>query len=326
MGRPGTSSAATRRPDLQAVQMDFNLIADRNGYIGNRVFPMFDAAQAGGTFRKVKVESLLKEAESGRRMADGGYARDNWKFEDDTFATLEYGFEELVDDNQKNKYKEVIDYEKVCSMRAQHRLLYNYEIRVATQCFDETAFTAASAFTDIANVWGTPGASTPIDDVNTAKREVRGQCGMWPNAIIYNYNNHMHLRESAQIRDRIASSGAGESTKARRVTTEQIAECFDLPYVFVAGGTKNTANEAVAASFADIWSNSYALVCVVAETGDLEEPCIGRTFHWDGDGSVFEGLIEEYYDPRVRGNVIRSRHQTQEKRIMILAGHLLKVD
>ena len=65
------------------------------------------------------------------------------------------------------------------------------------------------------------------------------------------------------------------------------------------------------------------MVCRVAETGDMREPCVGRTFHWAADGSVIGGLVEEYYSDDVRARVIRVRHDTDEVIMYPQAGHLL---
>jgi hypothetical protein len=67
------------------------------------------------------------------------------------------------------------------------------------------------------------------------------------------------------------------------------------------------------------------MVCKVATGQDFREPCIGRTFHWAGDGSGIDGTIESYRDETVRGDVIRVRHDVDEIVLYKQAGHLLKI-
>jgi hypothetical protein len=67
------------------------------------------------------------------------------------------------------------------------------------------------------------------------------------------------------------------------------------------------------------------MVCRVATGNDFREPCIGRTFHWAGDGSSIDGAIESYRDEVVRSNIIRVRHDVDEVVLYAQAGHLLKI-
>lgn len=326
MGYPATASARYR-PDLQGLRKDFDLEADRMGFIGSRVFPVFEAASSGGAYRKVKVESLLKDAENITRTPGAGYARDTWEFDAESFATEEYGVEETVDDNQKNTYRDLFEMEQVASMRAQDRLLRAYERRVATLAFDQSAFNSASQYTDTTITWATEATATPLADGDTAKVGIRGKCGMWPNAVIMNKRVFMTLRRTAEFRERVASSGAGSSTLASKLAIQQVAEFFDIDQVLIASAATNSAAEGQAATFGELWSSSYVVFArLCTRPGDLEEPCFGRTFHWGGDGSVMEGTVEEYREENVRGNVIRRRHQTDEVRQMIQCAWMLKID
>ena len=148
--------------------------------------------------------------------------------------------------------------------------------------------------------------------------------GLWSNALIINKKVFRNLRECDQVRDRIASSGAGDPTKAQDVTVNMLKAVFDLDYIFVGGGTKNSATEGQTATPAQIWSGEYAMVCKVATGADVREPCLGRTFHWSADGSTAGGMIESYRDENVRSDVIRVRHDVHQKVLVTEAAALLK--
>jgi hypothetical protein len=94
-------------------------------------------------------------------------------------------------------------------------------------------------------------------------------------------------------------------------------------YIIVNGGAKNTAKEGQSVTFDKLWSDEYAMVCRVATTSDPREPCIARTFHWDEDGSSIGGTVETYRDERIRGDVVRVRHETDEFVMYKELGHLL---
>lgn len=210
-------------------------------------------------------------------------------------------------------------------MRAFSSVLRNAEERVADAVFDPAVWTGGALTTAITNEWDSNHTTNavPIDDVEAAVHKVYDGSGLWPNALIINYKVFRNLRNLDQIVERIASSGAGSPTKATDITTQMLAQVFDLPYVIVAGSSKNTANEGATATPGLIWDEEYAMVCKIATSQDFREPCIGRTFHWSEDGSQIGGTVESYREEQTRSDVIRVRHQVDEVVLYKEAGHLL---
>ena len=96
-----------------------------------------------------------------------------------------------------------------------------------------------------------------------------------------------------------------------------------LEEVLVSGGQRNTANPAKAASLSSIWIKSRVSVGYRATTNDVQEPAVGRTFHWSADGSSIGTVIESYRDEKVRGDIIRARMDTDELLIYAECAHLL---
>jgi len=317
-----SGSLATLRPDLGASFMDFDLAMDRQGFISQRVLPVFETAVQSGTFGRIRLKELLQNRET-KRQSGAGYARGNWNFDDEAFACTENGAEEPVDDREAKMYANYFDAEEVSSARAYDAVLRNQEKRVADLLFNATTWNGAALSTGITNEWDDYANAVPIDDVEGAVRKVWSGTGLWPNALIINRIVFRNLRHCEQIIERIASMGAGNATKPSDITTAMLAAVFDLPKIIVAGSSKNTANEGQAAAISQIWSSEYAMVARVAETNDIKEPCLGRTFHWGEDGSLIGGLVESYRDERIRGDVVRVRHETHEKVIYPEMAHLL---
>jgi hypothetical protein len=102
-----------------------------------------------------------------------------------------------------------------------------------------------------------------------------------------------------------------------------LAQVFDLPYILVAGGSKNGAKEGATVDPEQIWSGEYAMVCKIATGADFREPCIGRTFHWSADGSAVGGTVESYREEQTRSDIIRVRHDVDELVLYKDAGFLL---
>lgn len=318
-----SGSLATQRPDL-ATFLEFDLESERAGYIATQVLPVMNVASQAGTFGKIPLEQLLQQR-STLRAPGSGYARGNWTFETTTYATVEHGAEEPIDDRESRMYADYFDAEQVSTMRAFSSVLRNAEQRAADLVFNSTTWTGGGLTTVVTNEWDAnhTANAVPITDVEAAVAKVYDGSGLWPNALIINRKVFRNLRNLDQIIERINSEGAGNASKPSDITAEMLARVFDLDYVIVAGTSRNSAKEGQAATPVQIWDSEYAMVCKIATSNDMREPCIGRTFHWAEDGSSIGGSVESYRDETVRGDVVRVRHDVDEFVLYPQAGHLL---
>lgn len=316
-----TSSLASTRSDLTEFY-EFDLEMQKKGYVGLRVLPVVETGLQADNVGKVPLESLLFQGDTNRNSGSR-YNRGSWKFETFQYATAENGWEEPVDERDEKRYANLLQVDQVAFARAADVVMRNHEQRIADLVFNATTWTGASLTTAITHEWDDATNCVPVTDVEAAVRKVYDGSGLWPNALVINRKVFRNLRNSAQIIDRIESAGAGDATKPSDITEAMLAAVFDLDFVIVAGSSKNTAKEGQAASPSQIWSDEYAMVCKVATTGDMREPCIGRTFHWGADGSSIGGRAEEYYEEQSRSRIIRFRHETDEVIMYPQAGHLL---
>lgn len=314
-----TSSLATLRPDLATFE-EFDLEMDRRGFIAQRVAPVIDVASQAGTFGKIPVEQLL-QTRTTNRAPGAGYARGSYTFTTASYACEEHGAEEPIDDREAKMYANYFSAEQIATMRAYDAVLRNAEIRIASLIFNATTW--ASYRTEVANEWDDIAAATPITDVDAAVKAVWTQSGMWPNALIVTKHVFKNLRRCAQIIDALESGGAGRPSWQGAINEAQLASVFDLDYVIVAGSAKNTAKEGQSVSFDKIWDDEYAMVCRIATSGDVREPCIARTFHWAADGSSVGGTVEMYREESKRSDIVRVRHDVDELVMYTEMGHLL---
>lgn len=316
-----SSTLSTLRPDLAAF-FEFDLEMQKRGYVATRVLPVVETALQADNPGKMPLESLLFQGDTKRNSASG-YNRGSFKFETFAYATEEQGWEEPIDNRDRNRYRELLDLEQIAAARAMDVVLRNQETRVSDAVFNTTTWTGASLTTAITNEWDDAVNAVPLTDVEAAVKKVYEGSGLWANALVINRQVFRNLRNSAQVVDRIESAGAGDKTKASDITEAMLAAAFDLDYVIVAGSSKNTAKEGQSATPGQIWSGEYAMVCRVATTNDMREACIGRTFHWSEDGSNIGGTIEQYYEEQSRSDIYRVRHETDEVIMYPQAGHLL---
>ena len=320
-----SSSLSSLRPDLAASFEAFDLESEKAGYIARQVMPTVDVASQSGNFGKIPLAQLLQQRNTVRSNGSG-YARGNFTFDPSSFSCEEHGAEEPVDDREAKMYALYFDAELIATRRAYNAVLRNAEKRVADTIFNATTWTGSTLTTDVSGTpWATVASAVPLTNVEAAVQKVYDNSGLWANALVVNKKVFRNLRNTIQVTDRIASSGAGDRALASDVSIQMLAEAFALDYIIVAGGSQNSAIEGQAASVGQIWSSTYAMVCRVAVGSDFRDPCIGRTFHWSGDGSSIDGTIESYRDETVRSNIIRVRHDVDEIVLYPQAGHLLKI-
>ncbi|GMW02645.1 MAG: hypothetical protein AMXMBFR84_37810 [Candidatus Hydrogenedentota bacterium] len=306
MSSPSTN--VDLRPDITGSLEKFDVQANEAGYIASRVLPPKDVDTQSGTFGVIPIKELLKQA-STERASNGHYNRIGFEFTDDSWATKEIGLEVRVDERNKNMYSRYFDDQLVAARLSRSTVLKRYEMLVAAAIFNTNTWTPTAVSTE----WSNNASGVPITDVTAAKKRVRAATGMLPNAIIMNWIVFENLRNNAQIIDRIESGGAGQMAKPADITREMIARCFDLEEVIVAGGMTNTANDADVAVLADIWSSEYCALARVARTNNIEEACVGRTFHWTEDGSSIGTTFESYDEPQSRSMIVRNRMEVQAK-------------
>lgn len=319
-----SQSVATLRPDLSGSLEEFDLAMDREGFIANRVAMPIEVASQAGTFGKLPIEELLRNAVT-RRAPGAPYSRSSAKFLPATYATEEHGHEGVVDDREAKMYAEYVDAEAVEAMVAQDVVLRALELRVAAMLFNATTWTGAALTTGITNEWDKNHASdaVPIQDVQDAMFKVYDNSGLKPNALIINWKVFQRLRLLDQIQDAVASSGAGDSVLQNRISAQQIAQALGIDEVIVAGASQNTAKEGQNAVVAQAWSEEYAMVAKVAKTPNHKEPCVARIFHWGDDGSSIGAAMETYREEGVRGEIVRARMDTAEFVMYTQAAHLL---
>lgn len=300
-----SSSLATLRPELGGSLEQFDLAMDRNGFIGTKVLPVFEAAEQSGTYGIIPLDQLLESPET-RRAPGASYRRGQFDFTTGTFACEEHGWEEPVDDREARMYANYFDAEMVSAQRARDIVLRNMEIRIAAAIYDTGTWTP----TAVTNEWDDVANATPITDVAARVAAMWEATGLWPNALIINRKQYHNLRRCDQIQDRMEQV---DRSFQGDIGISQLQAAFDLPYILVGGSAKNTAIKGQTADPGPIWSDEYAAVARICSTNDIREPGLGRVFHWGADGSSIGATMESYRDETVRGDVIRARMDTDEK-------------
>lgn len=295
---------AVGRPDLGATLTEFDVRANQAGYVGLQLFPPIDVQEQSANIGRIPIEQLLQTQDTAR-ASGGGYRRGNFTFDDFSYATKEHGWEEPVDDRNMRIYRRYFDAEVIAARRAQNFVIQNHEIRCCAAAQSTTAHATGAA----AAAWSVKATADPVADVLARIRAVRLACGLTPNVVVMDYDAFTYALETDSVVDRLKYAGYDDP---KDVGEAALAKLFKVRRVIVAGSLKNTAAEG-SLTLASAWDRTKVAVGRIAETNDVAEPCLGRTFHWSADGSSIGGTIETYRDETKRSDVVRVRMETDEK-------------
>ncbi|MES2788795.1 MAG: hypothetical protein V4719_04170 [Planctomycetota bacterium] len=316
---PSPSAAiAIPRCDLGGAVEQIDLEAQNRGYIAQVVLPIFSTPTNTGTYPVIPIAQLLQNRNL-LRSPRSGYSRGSITFSEEAFCTTEYGIEEPIDAKETRLYRNYFDLELIATKRAVNAVLGSAEHRMVTALTDPAVITQTGA---ALAPWSDPIAAAPLDDFATARYIVWSSTGIWVNAVVMSKRTFLNLRDCLQVIDRIRNN-SNYRVLAGEMTPEMMASAFDVERVIISDAAKNAAREGQPLSVASAWPDSKVLVAKLATSNDLREPCLGRTFHWAEDGSQPLGTIETYRDEQVRAEIVRVRHEVQEKVTYPKAGYLI---
>jgi hypothetical protein len=318
-----SGSYATPRLDLGKAMWEYMLGSNSfvgAGAVGGSVLPIFKTMVKSGNFAKITRDSILR-SRNVKRVARSAYSRDDFEVKDQAFSCEERGHEQPLDDSERSMYASDFAAEVAASRIAANVVLTEQERDVATMILNATTWTGASLFTDNkATPWTTVGTDI-IGQVMAGKEKVRGNTGMKANALVISQSVlELGLKCNTAIKTAIQYTAIPTEDAVVRA----LSGLLGLRYILIGDSVYNSAKEGQTFASADAWSNRYAMICRVAETEDLAEPCIGRTLLWSAD-SADNATVEEYREEQTRSWVYRCRQNVDEVVFDANFGHLLQI-
>lgn len=307
---------ATPRMDLGVAMNEYDFAGIN--YIGPQVLPIFPTPKKAGTFSVITRESMLRGGNL-ERAAGSGYNIDDFQGEDLSYACKEYGTTQLIDDSQRAMYASDFDCDLVAAQVARNKLMRAEEIRCAAAIFNTTTWTGATLYTNTGTVW-TTGTTDVCADVNNAKEKVRVLTGMLPNTLIMNSVTFNALLNNDDLMGRIQYT----QRATQDVLAQFMAAWLGVERILVGNAVRNSADEGLTFTSANVWSSLYAMVAVLPRTQSLAEPCVGRTMLWTDDSPSIV-TVEQYRIEERRSDGIRMRQHVQEKVFDASFAHLMEI-
>ena len=299
-----TNDTTIQRPDLGQAVYETMQAAPLMGFIGMELMPVFRVAEQAANYPVIPNEALFNLLDTSRGPL-GHYNRSDGEFEDGYYKTVENGLERRIDERFSAIYSSKFAYELTIANILMGDILRAQEYRIATKLFSETNLKTAIA---ASTAWSTVASATPKADVDTGKDSMRSD-GIIPNTLAMNYTTFIYLTQNAEVQSKVYQLFP-DAAKTGTIGIQHLESYFDIERILVAGALKNTAKRGQDASLSDIWSSTYALLCKTS-SGDITDPCIGRTFLWN-EGASDEVVTEQYYLDEVRSDILRVRHDSSE--------------
>jgi len=309
------NTSAEIRPDLQAV-VEEAMYADE-GYIGQALMPYVGYGTKTGEYKRLRLRTgQLARSSDGNgtlRAPRSSYPRIDGTDEADSYSCKDRGLEEAVDDSEKADKARYYALETVALKRVTRTIRLDHEIRVKNKIFDTNVFPTldpveAYEATNLATI-------DFLQDMKAAKSQMLKLLER-PNAIAMSDELWDRISMSTLLSTRIF--GANSSSKIMGVGAVEafISEMLQLPIRLYIGqaayeNTKKKTGKATAADMEFVWSKSHIWMgCVMG--GVLEAGGAGRTIVWEEDSPGFF-VTESYRQEAIRSDIVRVRHNTDEK-------------
>lgn len=314
---PSPETTTIVRNDLGTIAWEYAMEASQRGFVRSQIFPTFETSRKEGEYPVITAESFLKLQPTARAMR-GAYNRSDYTFKNQTYSCVENGFEELLDDSERELYGDAqIEAETIATLRAVDVVLRKQEQRAITMAIDTSAISNAGAGT----AWSTSATATPRKNVLDAKEAMRSGFGVKPNIMVISDASKNDLLLTAEIMDALKYTNpielGGEEAQLR-----VLASYFGVDEVIIADAQIDSAKKGQSKSLSDLWTTSICGLYKVSSSRDLKEPSFGRTMLWTGD-SPQNIVTEQYREDPLRSDVFRVRQNTDEVYTFVGAGRLI---
>lgn len=315
-----TRSNTDYRPDLGLAMEGFDETADREGFVGHMIAPVFDTKFAKSSFKKIPMAEMLKVIND-RRTSRGSYASVDGYSDEGSFETKEYGAEEKVDDRERSINMFYWDDEMLAARRTRDIVLRNHESRIITKALSISNTTAVASGSDYADFVN----AVPIDDFDKVLKAIRSQCGVVKGIYaVADWEVVSNLKKCEQVIER-AAFGQG-SGQPRSVSLQHLAQILNVDGIIEATSSKNEdlpGPGVQTVALKPLWPRDKILFYVRRTDNDLKRAQFMRTFHYTADGSQIGGTFESYYNDELRGQMIRHRLDVDENIVYPECGHVL---
>lgn len=285
--------------DKALTNMSVQYLQDESNFIAGQVFPMVPVQKQSDRYFVYKKEDWFRddaqERAPGTESAGGDYDIDNTP----TYFCRKYAFHKDVFEEDRANADDPLTPDEDAVAFVTDKILLNKENNWARTFFktgvwgtDLQGATAAAAGKVV--YWDDYSNSSPIEDITAASTAQAEVTGKRPNTIVMGRRAYDALKNHPDFLDRVKYTQKGV------VTTDLIAQMFDVDRVLVANAIQNTAKKGQQAEMSFILGN-HVLLCYTTNAPRLKTATAGYTFVWTGlmGSNALGGRINRFSMPHL---------------------------
>jgi len=305
---PSLNTARPVNELLTEIAVEF--ANDEDSYVSSKICPTVPVEEETGTYYTFTLDSFFGDSnEVGNnlvRAPQAAYLRGGWDLGTGTYACVEYGYEDLIDQRIAKGLDKYFDVEARCVKSATEKVLIAQEVRVATLMQTDANWTtnrvtgagAANSEWDAAN-------AVPIDDIDVAMLGILNATGKTANTLVMGFQTWQAMRKSTQVTNLLSADERSAITV--KDLAPIFADMFGINQILVSRATRNTAALGQTATLASVWdATDTAWVGYVNPDASKVDPSAAYSF-------AFEDIAAFSYDEdAIRSSVVRVNHTVNE--------------
>lgn len=318
-----SNTAAVFRADLTGALVE-QASNWETGLIGAKVLPIINVETKTGLYPvfNLAAGNLLRN-EVKARAPYTSFPRGTRAFDQDTYVTQEYGFEEALDDTVSKDMARFFSAETLSAKLAMRKVSIAHEVRCANVINSTTnwgtATNSSTAYT-VANI-----ATFDVGlDVEEALDRLRGKGENANDCVaVMSTSAFTRIKASTKLQNRLRGIGISTDT-VLNVSEQAVAEALGLRAVHVGRSYIDASLEGAAFSSSAIWGNTWIWVGNVGTPGNAMNMFGGGgafTLNWGQYGPPLS--VETYRDESITSDIVRSKQHVAEKVVNSNAGTLI---
>lgn len=295
--------------DTYLTNLSVSYAQSQENFIASKVFPTVPVNHQSDKYAVYPKGAFLRDEYKPRPLG-GRPNQTGYVITSGQYFAEEWGLEHKIDDRVRANADQPLDPD-----RAGMRMLTSQGLIRQDRMWATSYFKTGVWGTDWTGVASAPSASQflqfdqagadPIGFFDQQAELFGSATGMQPNTIVLGPKVYRVLKNLASITDRI------KYTQRGIVTTDILAELFDVKQVLVARSVYNSAAEGQADAINYIVDGKSALMVYAAPAPGLDTPSAGYTFAWTGlipgATNAMGGVIERGREELAHSDVLQGR-------------------
>lgn len=297
--------------DSLLSNMSIAYMNEPSSYVADTVFPVVRSEKRSDKYAKYRKADWFRDDAQKRapltESQGGGFGMEDPV----TFYCHCYAHHMDLDDDDVQNADDVFDLEDDATSYNVEKIRINRERRFATTFFGTSLWG-----TDLQGQTDTPSTnefltwdssnSTPITDIDGAKRIVRENTGLLPNTLLVAERVHMTLKNHSDVLDRFKYTQKGIITEAL------LASVFEIDRYIVGRAVYATSKEGQTADLDYVLNQYGALLLYVNPRPSKRRPSAGYTFRWmrpriaGREGERLEATTRKFYMKEIKGTRVET--------------------